>query len=123
MHDRHVRHGEPLTKREVEKFCMKYKKYRNEGGNGWGERLYYKILQCKTDDGEIAEEVLATLKTLKGKLARVRVVEDETSVYFELDADNDSDVIIHCFGNDDELEEYIKIRSGEVVQVGESSFA
>ena len=57
MHDRHVRHGEPLTKREVEKFCMKYKKYRNEGGNGWGERLYYKILQCKTDDGEIAEEV------------------------------------------------------------------
>lgn len=60
-------------------------------------------------------EFLATLKTLKGKLARVRVVEDETSVYFELDADNDSDVIIHCFGNDDESEEYIKIRSGEVV--------
>ena len=57
MHNRHVYAHEPMTKRDIELFCMKYKKYSNEGGNGWAKRLYFEVLQCETVDGEIAEEV------------------------------------------------------------------
>lgn len=57
MHNRHVYDHEPMTKRDIEIFCMKFKKYKAEGGNGWAEKMYFEVLQCPTVDGERAEDV------------------------------------------------------------------
>lgn len=57
MHNEHVYGNKPLTKRDIEVFCLKFKKYKSEGGNGWAERMYYEILQSETEDGMRAEDV------------------------------------------------------------------
>lgn len=57
MYHRHVYDHEPMEKRDIELLCMKFKKYKREGGNGWAEKLYFEILQCDTTGGIRAEEI------------------------------------------------------------------
>ena len=70
MHNHHVYDHEPMTKRDIEVFCMKFKKYHAEGGNGWAEKMYFEILQCPTVDGERAEDVAKRFHYLIEKNSR-----------------------------------------------------